>query len=310
MSAAPLTAGIELGGTKAIAVLARGRDIVASASVQTTTPEETLVALRRTIDAWKDTEDFAALGIASFGPIRLDHEAHDYGTILSTPKPGWTGAEIVRTLSSGLNRPCVVDTDVNAAALAEWRWGGGQGQDSLCYLTLGTGVGGGLLIEGRTVHGSLHPEIGHLRLRRAVGDDFPGVCPFHGDCVEGLIAGPAIKARFGAEGREVADDDPRWNFVVHDLAQLIGSLLIVTSPRRILIGGGIGLGRSFLLDRVREKVVGDLACYLPHVSQATVADLIALPELGANAGPLGAIALGEAAALRCQKMAGKGEACQ
>ena len=305
-----MIAGIELGGTKAIAVLARGRDIVASASIPTTTPEETLGALRRTIDAWKDAEDFAALGIASFGPIRLDHEARDYGMMLSTPKPGWTGAEIVRTLSGGLNRPCVVDTDVNAAALAEWRWGGGQGQDSLCYLTLGTGVGGGFLIEGRTVHGALHPEIGHLRLRRAVGDDFPGVCPFHGDCVEGLIAGPAIEARFGAQGREIVADDPRWNFIVHDLAQLIGALLIVTSPRRILIGGGIGLGRSFLLDRVREKVVCDLACYLPHVSQATVADLIALPELGANAGPLGAIALGEAAALRCQKMAGKGSGCQ
>lgn len=309
MTAAQTVAGIELGGTKAIAVLARGREIVESVRVPTTSPEETLGALHRTIAAWKETEDFAALGVASFGPLRLDPDAPDYGRMLQTPKPGWTGADIVGTLSGGLDRPCLVDTDVNAAALAEWRWGAGRGHDSLCYVTLGTGVGGGLLIHGRSVHGALHPEIGHLRLRRAAGDDFPGVCPFHGDCIEGLIAGPAIEARFGAQGREISDNDPRWTFVVHDLAQLIGALLTVTSPRRILVGGGIGMGRSFLLDRVRKKIVCDLAGYLPHVSRASVADLIAMPALGVNAGPLGAVALGEAA-LRCQNMAGKGDACQ
>jgi fructokinase len=307
MTAAQMIAGIELGGTKSIAVLAFGRDIVANATVPTTTPQETLGALRRTIDAWKNADDFAAIGIASFGPLRLDRQACDYGRMLPTPKPGWTGADIVSVLSGGLNRPCLIDTDVNAAALAEWRWGAGRGHDSLCYVTLGTGVGGGLLIDGRSVHGALHPEIGHLRLRRAAGDGFPGVCPFHGDCAEGLIAGPAIEARFGMQGCEIADDDPRWAYVVHDLAQLIGALLAVTSPRRILVGGGIGLGRSFLLDRVREKVAFDLAGYLPHVSDATMADMIASPALGANAGPLGAVALGEAA-LRGSRAAGKGEA--
>ena len=309
MTTAQIIAGIELGGTKAIALLARGREIIASERIPTTNPEETLGALRRTIGAWKDAKGFAALGIASFGPLRLDPEASDYGRMLPTPKPGWTGADIVGTLSKGLNRPCLLDTDVNAAALAEWRWGAGRGHDSLCYLTVGTGVGGGLLIEGRSVHGALHPEIGHLRLRRAAGDGFPGVCPFHGDCVEGLIAGPAIEARFGAQGCEIADDDPRWTFVVHDLAQLIGALLLVTSPRRIIVGGGIGMGRSTLLDRVREKVASDLAGYLPHVSRGTVADLIVPPALEANAGPLGAIALGEAA-WRGQTIAGKGDACQ
>jgi len=295
MTAGQIVAGIELGGTKSLALLACGSDILECLSIPTTSPEETLGALHRAIGAWKHAHDFAALGIASFGPIRLDPEAPDYGVMLPTPKPGWTGADILGILSDGLDRPCNIDTDVNAAALAEWRWGAGQGHDSLCYVTLGTGVGGGILIEGRSVQGALHPEIGHLRLRRAPGDDFPGACPLHGDCVEGLIAGPAIAARFGVRGQEIADSDPRWAFVVHDLAQLIGALLMVTSPSRILVGGGIGMSRTFLVDRARNKAARDLAGYLPHVSEASLSDLITMPALGTNAGPLGAAALGDAA---------------
>ena len=288
-------AGIELGGTKALAVLARGNEILASARFATTTPNETLGVLVDTLKGWKRREGFAALGIASFGPLRLDPGAPDFGAMLATPKAGWSGADIAGALSAVAGCPWRIDTDVNAAALAEWRWGAGQGLDSLCYLTLGTGVGGGLLHGGRPVHGALHPEIGHLRLRRASGDDFPGSCPFHGDCIEGLLSGPALQARFGATGEEIPANDLRWSLVAHDLAQLIGALLLVTSPQKILIGGGIGMARSFLLERAWQHVVADLAGYLPFVPGDTALDLVALPALGDKAGPLGAIALGEAA---------------
>ena len=288
-------AGIELGGTKALAVLARGTEILASERIATTTPDETLGALVDILNGWKRGQGYAALGIASFGPLRLDPDAADYGMMLATPKAGWTDADIAKTLRAGSDCPSRVDTDVNAAALAEWRWGAGKGLDSLVYLTLGTGVGGGVLVGGRPVHGALHPEIGHLRLRRASGDDFPGSCPFHGDCVEGLLSGPALQARFGAPGATISVDDPRWSFVAHDLAQLIGALLLVTSPQKILIGGGVGLGRSFLLGRAWQLVVADLAAYLLHVRDTDPVSLIGLPALGEKAGPLGAIALGEAA---------------
>lgn len=288
-------AGIELGGTKALAVLARGTKILERARFATTTPGETLGGLVDTLDGWARDQGFAALGIASFGPVRLDPGSTDYGRMLSTPKPGWAGTDIVSALRGTIDCPTRIDTDVNAAALAEWRWGAAQGLDSLCYLTLGTGVGGGVLLEGRPVHGALHPEIGHLRLRRAPVDDFGGSCPFHGDCIEGLLSGPALRARFGGAGEDIPADDDRWSFVVHDLAQLIGALLLVTSPQKILIGGGVGLGRAFLLDRAWRQVVAELANYLPHVAGAGVKGLLGLPALGEMAGPLGAVALGEAA---------------
>lgn len=288
-------AGIELGGTKSLAVLARGTEILDRARFATTTPGETLGALVDTLDGWARDQGFAALGIASFGPVRLDYGSADYGRMLSTPKPGWAGTDIVSALRGAIDCPTRIDTDVNAAALAEWRWGAAQGLDSLCYLTLGTGVGGGVLLEGRPVHGALHPEIGHLRLRRAPGDDFGGSCPFHGDCIEGLLSGPALRARFGGAGEDIPADDDRWSFVAHDLAQLVGALLLVTSPQKILIGGGVGLGRAFLLDRAWRQVVAELANYLPHVAGAGVKGLLGLPALGEMAGPLGAVALGEAA---------------
>lgn len=295
MTAAEQIAGVELGGTKAVAVLARGSHVLARVRIATTSPTDTLAALRETLGAWRVREGFAALGVASFGPLRLAPRAADYGTMLTTPKKGWPGADIVGTLTEGLDCPSLIDTDVNAAALAEWRWGTGKGLESLCYLTVGTGLGGGILINGRPVHGALHPEVGHMRLRRAPSDVFAGVCPFHGDCVEGLVAGPALHARFGRPGEDISADDPRWSFVAHDLAALIAALLLAISPQKILIGGGIALGRPYLLDLVRAEVAANIADYLPHISLATVEELIALPALGENAGPLGAIALGEAA---------------
>jgi fructokinase len=294
-SAPPGIVGIELGGTKSIVVLARGPTILARQTFPTTTPNETFDAIRAVINAWLETYRVSAVGIASFGPIRIDEQASDYGTMLATPKAGWSGAVVAQRLMHGLDLPWAIDTDVNAAALAELQWGAGQGLASLCYLTIGTGLGGGLVVNGRPIHGALHPEIGHLKLRRQTGDSFDGICPFHGDCAEGLLSGPAIEARFGRPGQHVDSNDPRWQFVAADLAELIATITLLASPQRILIGGGVGLGQPALINAAMGNVLLILNGYLPHITQESIATYIMAPALGADAGPLGAVALGETA---------------
>jgi fructokinase len=288
-------AGVELGGTKSIAVLAREAEIVEQVTFPTLEPDETLGALSDRLRDWASAYGFSALGIASFGPIRLDASAPDYGRMHATPKPGWSGAPVAEALTAGLECPWLIDTDVNGAALAEYRWGAGRGTTSLCYVTVGTGVGGGLVIAGRPVHGAMHPEIGHLRLRRMAEDRFAGACPFHGDCIEGLVSGPALAARFGCDPRRVSDPDPRWEAVAFDIAELAGAILLTTSAERILIGGGVGLGRAVLLERARALLVERQGAYLPFLDAGTVQAILRLPELGGKAGPLGAIALAMAA---------------
>ena len=287
-----LIAGIELGGTKAIAVLGRAGEVVEQRRVPTTTPHETLAALSRCLREWGADQPIAALGIASFGPIRIDPAAPDFGTILDTPKPGWRGADVAGILGSVVGCPFAIDTDVNGAALAEYHWGAGQGCDSLCYITIGTGVGGGLVVGGRPVHGALHPEIGHLRLRRAGGDTFEGACQFHDDCIEGLISGPALAARFGGDPALVAEADPRWLDVASDIAELAAAMLLTVSAERVLIGGGVGTGRALLLPLVRAVLQQKLGGYLPFLDAQSVQNIVCAPALGDTAGPLGAIALG------------------
>ena len=288
-------AGIELGGTKAIAVLAQGDAIVERHSIPTGEPIATLSELRAILDDWAATAPLAGLGIASFGPIQLDPRDPKFGQILATPKPGWTGAPVAALLGEGLGCPIAIDTDVNGAALAEYRWGAAVGCDSLCYLTIGTGLGGGLLIGGQPVHGAMHPEIGHIRLRRVAGDTFPGTCPFHGDCIEGLVSGPALAARFGIDPATASDDDPIWHHVAADIAELCCAILLTTSARRILFGGSVALSRAFILPWVREIVVAQLESYLPFLTPVSVCEIIQPAGLGADAGPLGAIALALAA---------------
>ncbi|AYO76655.1 MULTISPECIES: ROK family protein [Sphingobium] len=291
----PLVAGVELGGTKVFVLRARGTEIVERQLVPTTTPDVTLGAVREILTRWHAQEAFAALGIASFGPLRLDRKAGGFGRMLPTPKPGWSDADIFGALASALPCPAAIDTDVNAAALAEARWGAGaQGQepsDCLCYLTVGTGLGGGFALNGKMLHGAMHPELGHIAIRRAKEDDFPGACPFHGDCIEGLVSGPALAKRFGQPGDQIDADDPRWDHVAHDLAQLVSTILLMTAARQVLIGGGVGMGRADLLDRVRAKIVAQLAGYLPFVTPDTIAAIVRTPALGDQAGPLGAVAL-------------------
>ncbi len=295
MTMAARFAGVELGGTKSIAVLSQGDRIVDRSTVPTTDPATTLAALRAQIDEWHMRAPLAALGIASFGPIALDPGHPNFGHILATPKPGWSGAPVALTLTDGLACSWRIDTDVNGAALAEYRWGAGAACASLCYITIGTGLGGGVLIEGRPVHGAMHPEIGHLRLRRLPGDRFAGTCPFHGDCVEGLVSGPALGARFGMDPASAPDAHPVWRHVAADVAELCGAILLTTSAQRILFGGSVALSRPFLLPWVREIVVGRLGDYLPGLDGAAAETILQPAWLGAEAGPLGAIALAQAA---------------
>jgi len=295
MNADAMLAGVELGGTKVFVLRARGRDIIDRVMIPTTSPAETLGRAVDILKGWNEEEAFAAIGIGSFGPVRLDPHAADFGFMLPTPKPGWAGADIFGTLTAPFDCPAEIDTDVNGAALAELHWGAGaQGEvpsDSLCYITIGTGVGGGFAMNGRTVRGAMHPEIGHIRVPRAAGDGFAGHCPFHGDCIEGLVAGPALAKRFGVPGHEIDPADPRWDDVANDIAHLVSTILLGTAARQVLIGGGVGMGRADLLDRVREKVVAQLGGYLPHVDAQSIGGIVAPPLLGDQAGPLGAVAL-------------------
>lgn len=288
-------AGVELGGTKSIAVLAREADIIARTILPTLTPEETLTPLSAQLCKWAADYPLAACGIASFGPVCLNASAPEYGRMYTTPKSGWSDVPLAQMLAAGLDCPWLIDTDVNGAALAEYRWGAGRGTKSLCYITLGTGVGGGLVIEGRPVHGAMHPEIGHLTLRRIAGDSFAGICRFHGDCIEGLISGPALAARMGENPVLVPNEDPRWDAVASDIAELAGAILLTTSAQRILIGGGVGLAREALLEKSCALLVERLSGYLPFFDNDSAGTILRVSELGEEAGPLGAIALAQIA---------------
>lgn len=291
-SATPLVAGIELGGTKIVCLLARGPDdIVDRVQLPTLHPDETLAAVERVLDGWGG---FDALGIASFGPISIDRTAADYGHITSTPKPHWAGTDVARRLGTRYAVPTGFHTDVVGAALAEARWGAAKGLGEIAYATVGTGIGVGLIAGGRPVDGLTHSEFGHIRPARLPGDDWVGVCPFHGSCLEGLAAGPAIGARAGVKGEEIGADDPVWEPVAHALGQLCHTLVLTGVPRRIVMGGGVMVGNDHLFPRVRAAMVKSLAGYiaLPEIAED---GFVVAPALGGNAGPLGAIILGQQA---------------
>ncbi len=291
-STEPLIAGVELGGTKCIAVTARGREIVSRAQWPT---GDDAAATLGTLAAWlraaHRTAPFAALGIASFGPLCLDATAPDYGRIINTPKPGWSGADVLGVLAGDLGVPVAIDTDVAGAALAEGRWGASVGCPVHVYLTIGTGIGGGIVVDGKPLHGSFHPEMGHVRVRRAAGDAFMGVCRVHGDCLEGLAAGPAIAARTGRPAEELGSDDPVWALVAGEVGDLMASLILMLAPHRIVIGGGVGQGQLALLPLVHEATARLLGGYLPGQSLEALQDLIVHPGLGGDAGVCGALAL-------------------
>jgi len=289
-----MIAGIELGGTKCICVLATGPgDIVAEARVPTTRPEETLPAIEAVLDGWRRERGFAALGIGSFGPIEVDRASPHWGSITATPKPGWSHVDVAQRLSARFDVPVAFDTDVAGAALAEGRWGGAQGLESFCYVTVGTGVGVGVIASGHPARGLGHVEAGHLRIARAPGDDWAGACIYHGDCVEGLASGFAVEKRTGRRGETIGADDPVWPLVAHALAGLCHNLVLTALPQRILIGGSVANHQPRIMAMIRTRLVESLAGYgQADRIAAGIEAFVTAPALGDQAGPMGAIALG------------------
>jgi fructokinase len=231
--------------------------------------------------------------VATFGPIDPHLDSPTYGYITSTPKPGWANTDFAGVLQEAFGVPVGFDTDVNGAALAEGRWGAAQGLDTFIYLTIGTGIGGGAVVNGQLLHGLLHPEMGHMRLNHDwQSDPFPGNCPFHGDCLEGMANGPAVEKRWGVKGQELAPDHPAWDLEAGYLGQALQTLSCVLSPQRIIMGGGV-MDVPGLLDKVRAQTVRYLNGYIQHpIITKQVSDYIVPPNLGNKAGVLGGIALG------------------
>ncbi|MEN3748270.1 ROK family protein [Sphingomonas sp. HF-S3] len=286
MAHPPLIAGLELGGTKCVALLASGPgDVRDRLTVPTTTPAETLAALEAALDRWS----FDAIGVASFGPLELDPDHAAYGALTATTKPGWTGVDVSRRFADRYGKPLAIQTDVNGAALAEARWGAARGMSTHIYITIGTGVGVGTIVGGRPVQGVAHAEAGHMRIPRRRGDGFAGACTFHRDCVEGLISGPALAARFGITGEALPQDGPEWDLFVHDLVGLLHNLVTGFAPQRISIGGGVIASRQHLFPRIRKALDESIAGYGAFGGLGIA---VGPPGLGDMAGPMGAIAMG------------------
>ena len=282
-------AGVEMGGTKCVLTLADGPEEVREREViATSSPADTLGRIERVLGSWKTNGCLDALGIGSFGPIDVDEGSATYGHVLSTPKPGWAGADVARRLQRAVGVPTSFDTDVNGAALAEMQWGSGRGFDDFAYVTVGTGVGVGLIVDGKPTRGFGHCELGHIRVARLPGEDWPGSCPFHGDCVEGLASGSALRARFGEELDGLGADHPVWDGVAWTLAQLCHSIVCAGAPRRIAIGGGVIERQPHLLERIEASLVDSLNGFIKLPADGRY---VRAPDLGNQAGPLGAIAL-------------------
>lgn len=295
-----LYGGIEGGGTKFICAVGTGlNNILAEARVQTTKPKETLGKIINFFHQQQD--DFgklAAIGFSCFGPLDLNPASHTYGYILPTPKPGWSNKNVVGILRSAFDIPIGFDTDVNAAALGERQWGMGQGLNNFIYLTVGTGIGAGAYVEGKLLHGLLHPEMGHIPvLHDKTKDPFDGTCPFHGDCFEGLASGVAIEKRWGQRSDELPNDHPAWELEAEYIAQALTSYTFILSPERIIIGGGIG-SLPHLLQKIQQKTKKLINGYIQAtVILENIESFIVTPGLGNHAGVLGAIALAQQA--RC-----------
>lgn len=283
--------GVELGGTWLVCAVGRGPgDIKARVELPTTTPEETLAAAA---DFFLAHGPLRALGVASFGPLDLNRGSGTWGHITDTPKPGWSHVDVAGTLGRALKLPVSMDTDVNGAALAEWLWGAGRGVSQLLYLTVGTGVGGGVLVRGKPMHGLVHPEVGHMLLPRVQGDEgFTGACPYHGAaCLEGLASGPALEARWGKPAPELPAEHPAWNLEASYLAMGLVNLIYSLSPQRIILGGGV-MQRTQLYPAIRRLIPRLLGRYLPVPDLRDEIDTYLVPPaLGDDAGVLGALAL-------------------
>lgn len=289
-----LFGGMEAGGTKFVCAVGSGPDdIRAQVTIPTTSPDETI---SRSVDFFREAQrqhgTMAAIGIASFGPIDLHAKSATFGYITSTPKAGWAGTNLVGAVQKELGCPVGFDTDVNGAALAEQRWGSAQSLHTFLYLTIGTGIGGGAMVNGQLLHGLIHPEMGHIRLPHDWRlDPFNGICPYHGDCLEGLASGHAISQRWGQPAATLPPEHTAWDLEAHYLALALVNFVCTLSPQRIVMGGGV-MAQRRLLRLVRVKLQEYLNEYVqaPAIREE-IDQYVVVPGLGDRAGVLGAIAL-------------------
>lgn len=288
-----LIAAIEAGGTKFLAAVATsdGR-VLAEERIATRAPDETFAAVAAFFGREREARGpVRAGGVASFGPLDLDRSSSGYGRMTTTPKPGWSGIDMLGRVRAIVDAPTLIDSDVNAAGMAEARYGAGRGMNRLCYVTIGTGIGVGVIEHGRPLGGVGHPEAGHMRVPRAPGDEFAGVCPYHGDCLEGLASGPAIAARWGVPAEALGEDHPGWAMEAHYLAELCVNMTYLIRPDRIILGGGVAAHPLFH-DRVRSCFTDLLAGYAVDRRSADPATFICAPEAREpSAGLVGAMAL-------------------
>jgi fructokinase len=290
-----LWGGIEAGGTKFVcAVAGDDGEFVDATTFPTTMPDQTI---GQAIEFLQQQGGLAAIGISCFGPVDLTPGSPTYGTITTTPKPSWANTDIVGCIRQTIDVPVGFDTDVNGAALGEHRWGAAQGLDTFIYLTIGTGIGGGGMVNGKLIHGLVHPEMGHMRLPHDLSrDPFAGACPFHGDCFEGLANGPAIEARWGRRGETLPPDHPAWALEAHYIALGVVNLICTLSPQRVILGGGV-MQQAHLFPMIRSEVQQLLNGYVKAGAiLERIDEYVVPPGLGSRAGVKGAIALAQQAA--------------
>ncbi|MEA4909087.1 MAG: ROK family protein [Chloroflexi bacterium] len=294
-----LFGGIEAGGTKFVCVIASGPDDVrAEKRIATTTPKETLDNVIAFFKEYTQSthEAIQALGVACFGPLDLNPKSPTYGYITTTPKPGWANVDVVGPLKAALGLPVAFDTDVNGAAIGEGAWGAAQGMDDFLYFTIGTGIGGGAVYNGSTIRGLVHPEMGHVLLPHdRQRDPYPGFCPFHKDCFEGLASGPSMQDRWGKPATELPPDHPAWALEAEYIAAAMQIFVSGLSPTRVILGGGV-MQQEQLFPLVRRRTQEMLNGYIQSpVILERIDDLIVPPGLGNRAGVLGAVALAQRA---------------
>ncbi|MCD7894043.1 MAG: ROK family protein [Erysipelotrichaceae bacterium] len=285
---------IEAGGTKfVVAIGNENGEVLERASFPTTSPDETM---KETIAFFKD-KNVEAIGLGCFGPIDPDKNSPTYGYITTTPKPGWANYNIVGVLAEAFpDTPIGFDTDVNGACLGEAYFGAAKGLDSALYLTIGTGIGGGAIVEGNLVHGLLHPETGHMLMNVREDDPYKGKCPYHGTCFEGMAAGPAIEERWGKKGSELPADHPAWDLEAWYIAQALAIYVLTLSPKKIILGGGV-MHQKQLFPQIHKYLQERLNGYIQkeEITTDKIKDYVVYPGLGDNAGICGALALAKVA---------------
>ncbi len=292
MADKPVVGAIEGGGTKFVCGIGSGPGDIETLTIPTTTPEETLA---KCVAFFQDRgRPLEAIGIGSFGPADVNPVSPGFGTITTTPKQGWGNTAVAPFFSNALGVPVAFDTDVNAAAVGEGVWGAARDVDSFVYFTIGTGIGAGVVIEGKPVHGLTHPEIGHLRIPRdPARDPFEGNCPYHGDCFEGLAAGPALAARWKCDPVTLPPDHEAWSLEADYIALAVMNVILTVSPQRIILGGGV-MDQDQLFPMIRERLKEHLRGYLavPEIER-DLDRFVVPPENGSRAGILGALALAQ-----------------